>query len=90
MIIDLMSFLEYLLWGLMGSIAHLVVMRFAWDEKTYPIREVLLSIVLAFVLSQANLPNKFTTFGLSFLGVDAIEGFLRRLTDRFRGNANTG
>lgn len=80
--IDLAVFLEYLLYGLAGAVAHLVVLRFAWEERTYPLREVLLSIVLAFIISQLNLPNRLTTFGLAFLGVDAIEAFLRRLVGK--------
>jgi len=76
---DLWLFLEFLVWGWVGAIAHILVMTFAWSEKTYVAREFGLATVLAFVISQLHLPNSFVTFGLSFLGVDAIEGFLRRL-----------
>jgi hypothetical protein len=84
--VDVVVWAEYFVWGLMGAVAHLAVMKFLWEEKTYIVREIVLSIVLSFVISQGNLPNKFATFGLSFLGVDAIEAFLRRLAGRIGGN----
>lgn len=45
--IDIMLFLEYALWGLVGALAHLVVMSFAWEDRVYPLREVLFSVVIA-------------------------------------------
>lgn len=75
---------EYTVWGVLGAVAHLLVMRFAWEEKTYPVRELGLAIILAFVISQLGLPNRFTTFGIAFLGVDAIEAFLRRIVGQVK------
>lgn len=76
-----MNVLEYVFWGLLGAIAHILVMRL-WNEKTYLVREVGLSVVVSLVIWGFHLPNSFTAFGISFLGVDAIEAFLRRLVRR--------
>lgn len=77
--IDFAAFLEYALWGLVGAVAHLLIMKFSWQDRVYPVREIGMAVVVAFVVSQLGLPNKLTTFGLAFIGVDAMESFLRRL-----------
>lgn len=80
--IDLMLFVEYALWGLVGAFAHLLVMSMAWRERVYVLREIGFAVVIAFVISQLGLPNEFSTFGLAFMGVDAMEAFLRRLVGK--------
>lgn len=75
------GFFEYVGWGLLGALAHILVMK-VWNEKTYVIREVGLALIMAVVVFGFGLPNKFTTFSISFMGVDAIEAFLRRVSGR--------
>lgn len=72
-------YLEYIFWGLLGAIAHIVTLR-VWDEKEYIVRELILSAILALAIAGFNLPNRITTFGLAYAGVDTIEAVLRRLT----------
>lgn len=80
--IDWLLYVEYSIWGLMGALGHLVVMRFVWDDKVYPLREILFSLVVAFVISQTNMPNSMITMGLAFMGVDVMEAFLRKVLGR--------
>jgi hypothetical protein len=72
---------DFLIWGWLGAVAHVIVMK-VWNEKTYLYREFGLASIVAILVYSMNLPNSLTAFGIAFLGVDALEGFLRRVVGR--------
>lgn len=76
--IDYLTVGNYIADGTVGGLLYVLVSKYGYDERYDIIRRLLIGAVSGLVVYHSGLPNHLTAIGAGYIGIDALEGVLKK------------
>ncbi len=76
--IDYFTIGNYIADGTIGGLLYILVSKYGYDERYDIIRRLLIGAIGGLAVYYSGLPNHLNAIGVGYIGIDAIEGALKK------------
>lgn len=76
--IDYFTVGNYVADGTVGGLLYVLVSKYGYNERYDIIRRLLIGAVSGLAVYYTGIPDHLTAIGIGYIGIDALEGILKR------------